>query len=225
MLLFRRRVVILTLFFITIISVYLLLTGENNTSRDLNFTGNKVKISSLPDDVYHSLSLLEQQVTSKYKNNNNSNYFTFDVFKIGTRKIKSGETLILSTYYKKSKKTVQNITSMPESFVGLTPTQLESVSGVWEVKKYIPERGLILYREVNDLAPEDRNKVFIGIKGNKVAIFYGTPESRVLKQKTDINVEDLPQKDKIALKQGITVNSQEELLSILEGLKSINSRD
>ena len=65
----------------------------------------------------------------------------------------------------------------------------------------------------------------LGIKDGRVAIFYGKSGNKHLKQLTDIRVNNLPSQEKETLAEGIVVNSEEELLAILEGLASIDKMD
>ncbi|OCL25181.1 hypothetical protein U472_12485 [Orenia metallireducens] len=67
------------------------------------------------------------------------------------------------------------------------------------------------------------NKVFLGVKDGYVAIYKGDSleAKELLELRKDIPVKKLSEKDKKELLKGIEVASQEELLTVLEGLVSI----
>lgn len=54
----------------------------------------------------------------------------------------------------------------------------------------------------------------------KIAIYTANKEARELEKVTDISVLDLPDNERKILEKGIQVYSQEELLTILEGMRS-----
>ncbi len=181
----------------------------------------KIELSALPEDIYQSLTEMEELAIQKQREVNKNGSFRLDFLHLSADKpISSSTPLILQTYYDGSKKMVQWVTSMPSAFIGLSTEDLTSISKQWEVQQYNPGRALILYRNVGDLAPEDKNTMHLGIKDGKIAIFYGKSGDEFLKQKTDINIGDLPFDERLRLEEGIIVNSQEELLTILEGLNS-----
>lgn len=215
-------------FFITLIAILVMTTiwlfaerqngGNNIEYRYDNLA--RIEISALPKDIYQSLAIMEEQARKKFKGDDSSS-FSLDILSINKKHyITTSTPLILQTYYNRSKKMVQRVTYMPKAFVGLTVDDLKSISQTWEVKDFSPDHSLILYREIDDLSPEDKNTLHLGVKDGKVAIFYGRRGERFLKQKTEINANDLPVQERERLKTGIQVKSQEELLTILEGLKS-----
>ncbi|MBM7623205.1 BofC C-terminal domain-containing protein [Sporohalobacter salinus] len=92
----------------------------------------------------------------------------------------------------------------------------------WKLVKKNKQK-IILERRVDKVCPEHKEGLYLGIKGGIVAIFYGTPDEdkRILKRKTNISIDLLPSREIKKLKEGIIVDSQKELLTILEGLGSI----
>ncbi|ADL12241.1 BofC C-terminal domain-containing protein [Acetohalobium arabaticum] len=92
----------------------------------------------------------------------------------------------------------------------------------WTLAKKGKER-IILKRRVDKVCPEHKEEMYLGIKDGTVAIFYGNPddEQEILKRKTNISVDLLPAEEIESLKEGIIVESQKELLALLEGLSSI----
>lgn len=92
----------------------------------------------------------------------------------------------------------------------------------WSLAKKGKER-IILKRRVDKICPDHKEEMYLGIKEGTVAIFYGTPddEKKILKRKTNISIDLLPAAEVESLKEGIIVESQKELLTLLEGLSSI----
>ncbi|WP_018247768.1 BofC C-terminal domain-containing protein [Orenia marismortui] len=89
------------------------------------------------------------------------------------------------------------------------------------------EMGSIEVETKKDVNQEDKkkeikNKIFLGVKDGYVAVYRGESleENELEEIKKDIAVKNLSDKDKKDLIKGIEVDSQEELLSILEGFRS-----
>ncbi|MFW6006462.1 MAG: BofC C-terminal domain-containing protein [Bacillota bacterium] len=61
---------------------------------------------------------------------------------------------------------------------------------------------------------------YLGVKDGKIAIFKKDDSGEILQEVTSINLNDLPEKEREELKEGIIVSSDEELIKILEGLVS-----
>lgn len=196
-------------------------TNHHNNSLDTP----DIKLSKLPDDIAESLSLLRKRA-AEMKDEIERNYdFSLDIVFLSRDKyINANTPLILQTFYKDKNKLVHNVTGMPDDFIGLSVDELNSVSGDWMVKEYVPDKSLILYRtsvsqgvHANHSNQED---VIIGLKDGKIAIYTANKEGRQLEKVTDISVLDLPDNEREILEKGIQVQSQEELLTILEGMRS-----
>lgn len=196
-------------------------TNHNNNSLYTPDT----KLSKLPDDIAESLLLLRKRAADM-KNEVERNYdFSLDIVFLSRDKyINANTPLILQTYYKNKGELIHNITEMPDDFVGLSVDELSSISGDWMVKGYVPDESLILYRtsilEGVHSNPSNKENIIIGLKDGKIAIYTGNKEVRKLEKVTDISVLDLPDNEREILKKGIQVQSQEELLTILEGMRS-----
>ncbi len=208
------------LIFVIVVAVLAFWYGIN--SRNIKDPENPVlpetKISTLPDDIkgaVESIALRAEKLGTK----NGRGLFNL----LKQDEISKDTPLVLQTYYSKSDQISEYVTSMPASFAGLTIEQLESTLREWNIEEYNPKNTLILRRRKERLSPEDRNNQHIGIKDGRVVIFYGKKDKRnnkVIKQKTSIKVEDLPQSEREKLKDGIDIKSKEELFTILEGLLS-----
>jgi hypothetical protein len=89
----------------------------------------------------------------------------------------------------------------------------------WEVKGNVGGR-ITLYHQVNDLCPTDLAKHWVGEKNGYVAIFYGEPGMREkLFRQTDIAVKHFPLQIKANLTRGIPSESEDHLITIIEGLQ------
>jgi hypothetical protein len=208
----NRNIIIVS--FLIIASVFLWI-GLNDTGieQEKSQYYSKVKLSTLPNNLYQSMIAIEERAQEIKGSFNILNSLV-------NKKIKSTFPLILELQYTDGV-IEKTIIDMPESFVGLTEKQLKSILNKWELKKYSTEDAIVLKRNVSEVSPEGKGFYHIGIKDNKVAIFYGK-QGDLLKQVTDIRVDNLPLDEKTPLQQdGIVVKNKEELLSILEGLRSI----
>lgn len=107
----------------------------------------------------------------------------------------------------------------PDSpMLSLPRTQLLKIYSGWKVKEEVGSR-LLLHRRIEDFCPEDLNKRYVGKQNGYVTIFYGEPgmKEKVFKV-TDISTENLPLQLKAKLEKGIESESEDHLISIIEGL-------
>lgn len=184
-----------------------------------------MNLSILPDEIFQSLELINKRAYDLQKDLSDRQGFSFSYFKLAGEKYISANTpLIVQTYYKKSDSLVQEIITIPANFVGMTISELNNITEQWEIKEYTAGKLMILYRSLDEISPKDKNSIHLGVKEGKVAIFYGERGQRNLKKLTEINVKILSLQEQRNLKDGITIGSSEELLSILDGLiSSINN--
>ncbi len=205
---------------VLIITVFLWVQVNQNPQKKPDYPLTpRIKLSALPDDINNSLETISQRIK---KSNTNNNKFQLNFKNLLHRDITEDTPLVLQTYYEGSQEISEMITEMPPSFVGLNLNQLSQYLDEWSIKKFEQGRALVIYRSKSGLSPEDKEKQYLGIKDGQVAIFYGKKGSGVLKQKTSILVDNLPEKERKSLQEGIEINSREELLTILEGLASLN---
>ncbi len=68
--------------------------------------------------------------------------------------------------------------------------------------------------------PECKRHIFVGLDGEEVAVFYGLPGGAAATERTNADTHGKTTSPQAVsdLKLGIPVNSQEELLQVLEGL-------
>lgn len=103
---------------------------------------------------------------------------------------------------------------------GLDYVQFQARYPRWNIESFRPDK-VVMSLQNDDLCDNHKENMFIGVYNGKVAIFYGSPSGKpVLKEQTKITVDELNAQTLDELKNGITVQSKEELLMILEGLNS-----
>lgn len=217
---FRKIVIVLFLF----ISIFVLWSDRNiDFNREFSSDFHTIKISTMPDNIKESFQLLKNDAKNLKLKIKKERTFINSI-KLSTNEyINYSTPLIIQVFYQKSNELFQEILFMPEEFVGLTLDELTSIIGAWQLKAYHSGQMMVLYKSVNDISPADRNKMYLAIRDKKIAVFYGDVGSNQLKEIIDIDVSDLPEKEKEYLKKGIAVSSKEELLSVLDGLiSSIN---
>ncbi len=99
---------------------------------------------------------------------------------------------------------------------GLDLTRLDELFPGWTVEEFAPGR-LELARVVQGVCPGDHT--FLGLDGDYVAIFKGTPgEQPSLQERTRLHVSVLTPAEVDRLREGVIVSSLEEAWRYIEGL-------
>jgi hypothetical protein len=111
-------------------------------------------------------------------------------------------------------------TKPAENLIGLNINQVQKVYAGWTIEKFdVKEVAMSL--KVDSYCREHANNMFIGIKDDHVAVFYGRPGPKaIVKEVTNITVSHLSSEDVTELKHGMVIQSREELLRTLEGLQA-----
>ncbi|SHI35726.1 BofC C-terminal domain-containing protein [Propionispora hippei] len=111
-------------------------------------------------------------------------------------------------------------TKAPDTVAGFTLAQVQQVYPGWTINKFdTAEVDMTL--KVDSYCREHANNMFLGIKDGHVAVFYGKPGPKaIVKEVTAIPVNRLMEQDLTELRQGLVVNSKEEMLRTIEGLQS-----
>jgi hypothetical protein len=222
----KRQIIVITILILFLLILWNYREQEYNPGQSGDMVTPGVEISTLPDEVYKSIKDIEKKALDLQKDIKQSTGLRVNAISFSTNQyIDQQIPLVLEVYYIGSNRLLQEVTLMPEAFTGLSVNELKNIAGDWEVKNYRPGKALTLYKKIDDLSPEDKEKLHLGIKDGKVAIFYGDPGSGYLKKMTGIIVEELPIEEQKNLEKGITVNSREELYSILDGLISTINQD
>lgn len=134
--------------------------------------------------------------------------------------INSETLLILERYYRENNTLLQNAVKIPDKLVGLSLKELQEISLPWEVKEYNPGELVILYRTFEKIG-----RMHIGERDGRVAVFYGEQGEEDLVEITTIKVNELPVEEQNSVREGLIINSAEELLSVLDGLISSINKD
>ncbi|MDK2856481.1 MAG: hypothetical protein PWQ41_1480 [Bacillota bacterium] len=112
---------------------------------------------------------------------------------------------------------VRSEKELPRSQQGLNLDQLSRLYPAWNVT--VSEGNLRLTTSQPGLCPACKGNLFVGLDGDEVTVFYGTPGGpKELKERTGISAAGLPEEALLDLKAGIPIESQEQLSQVLEGL-------
>lgn len=214
----RRRFLIFFCFFIFAIFFYVgyhdFYTGEGESG--ISGDRTDLKVDNFPDFLEQSLQELEDRATEKKLEERGSGLSFWKRFSGET--IAGSTPLIIRVIYQDS--VLEEVVGIPEAFVGLKVEELASISGKWSVDSYSKGEGLVLKQTLESLPAEYENYQHLGINNGHVAIFYGREGADFLKQETGIDVNDLPSEEEKKLSDGIEVETEEELLTVLESLLS-----
>lgn len=107
--------------------------------------------------------------------------------------------------------------TLPEELVGLTQEQVQKFHPDWEIITFEPKL-LAVRIKFEALDEQCANRKYLGLSDGKVAIFRGMPGRGVVEKITAIRADKLPASEVEALRAGLEVASEGELLEILEGL-------
>ncbi len=107
-----------------------------------------------------------------------------------------------------------------DNLVGLTAAQVQKVYSGWTMDKFDTQE-VVISLKVDSYCREHANNMFIGVKDGYVAVYYGRPGPRaIVREVTQIPVQQLSAEDIEELKRGLIVKSREELLRTLEGMQA-----
>ncbi len=185
-------------FSVTAYSVYVIYTKDNNTKNlTTNISeveNNKVTIEEDVDKVEEINDIKEEEV---YKTNFDTNL----IFKYN----------YVDEDYNKIEKKPINI-----NMAGLTIEELDKIYEDWEIS-YYNEKEICLEKDIKTI---DENKYVVSIDNGYVTVFQNIEGELQTYIKTDRKVEELYENDMLLLTNGIKVNSDSELLKILEDFES-----
>ncbi|NMB24350.1 MAG: hypothetical protein GX986_02345 [Firmicutes bacterium] len=109
--------------------------------------------------------------------------------------------------------------TLPNNLAGRTLDEVRSIHPDWRVIGFAPERLTIRIPETQ-MENLYGHLVFLGISGNKVAIFRGKPGIyQQLVRVTTIPISGLPDFEVTNLERGIPYNGEEELSVLLESFR------
>jgi len=138
----------------------------------------------------------------------------------GKIKISASTDLVQKIIYTKCKDEEIFKTKPPDNLVGLNFNQVNNIYSGWTIEKF-DTKEVEMTLKVDSLCREHANNMFIGIKDGYVAVFYGVPGPKgIVKEVTKIPVSQLMAQDVQELKDGLVVQSKQELVRTLEGMQS-----
>lgn len=101
---------------------------------------------------------------------------------------------------------------------GLSREALAQVYPDWQIVSFGPDR-VELVLEIDGVSPEMAGKYFIGLVGERVAVFYGDPAPNApVKEMTEVTVDELQPADIQRLRAGIPVQDESHIDQVLEGI-------
>ncbi|BBB92857.1 MAG TPA: BofC C-terminal domain-containing protein [Methylomusa anaerophila] len=110
-------------------------------------------------------------------------------------------------------------TKPPDNLIGLNFNQLQKIYSGWNITTF-DTKEVEMSLKVDSLCREHANNMFIGIKDGYVAVYYGVPGPKaIIKEVTKIPVSSLTPQDLGEIRQGLVIQTKEELLRTLEGLQ------
>lgn len=127
--------------------------------------------------------------------------------------------LVLQRYFTYCEHTATEEIKQDSPLLDLPQDELLRLYSDWDVIEQAGGR-MVLSRQVDDLCPTDLAKHWVGEKNGHVAIFYGSPGMREkLYRLTEIPVKHLPLQIQANLGRGIPSESEDHLITIIEGLQ------
>ncbi|HWR45374.1 BofC C-terminal domain-containing protein [Sporomusa sp.] len=138
----------------------------------------------------------------------------------GKIKISANTDVVQKIIYTKCKDEEVFRTKPPDNLVGLNFNQVQKIYTGWSIEKF-DTKEVEMSLKVDSLCREHANNMFLGIKDDHVAVFYGVPGPKaIVKEVTKIPITALMPQDVQELHQGLVVQSKEELLRTLEGMQA-----
>ncbi|MDR3592927.1 MAG: BofC C-terminal domain-containing protein [Negativicutes bacterium] len=111
-------------------------------------------------------------------------------------------------------------TKPAENLIGLNIYQLQKVYNGWTIEQF-DTQTVEMSLKVDSYCREHANNMFIGMKDEFVAVYYGRPGPKaIVKEVTAIPVSRLSGEDAEELRRGLVVKNREDLLRTLEGMQS-----
>ncbi|MCK4261167.1 MAG: BofC C-terminal domain-containing protein [Halanaerobiales bacterium] len=126
--------------------------------------------------------------------------------------------LVLERYYTYCKHTTIEELRPDSPLRALSREELLKLYSGWIIKEDLGSK-IVFFHTITDLCPDDLTKRYVGEKNGFVAIFYGQPgmKEKVYKM-IDIPFSELPLQLQSQLEVGIQSESDDHLISIIEGL-------
>ncbi len=121
-------------------------------------------------------------------------------------------TLIYQYYYTKDHTLKEQQEETPNFLVGLTREQLESIYPNWQLILFSPNK-VILRCKIEKVSDE---VYFLAVYDGYVTLFYENEDMKLeMKEKTEIPISVLPEREQKQLQTGIYVYGEEDLIKLL----------
>lgn len=132
-------------------------------------------------------------------------------------RINESTKLCYLTFFKMCGHEIERKIQAPTSFFGLNIEELmERIEG-WEISE-VKDDNIILIRELETYCPRH---FIIGVLDNNIAIYiYNENGERILKEKTDIDINILTPDDQVFLTNGIVADTEDDMEQKLEGFSN-----
>jgi hypothetical protein len=128
-------------------------------------------------------------------------------------KVSPNAILILKKHYEECNHTIQEYAKIPEEYVNLTKTELESKLEGWSVAEFVTNE-VVLEKAINDVCNEH---YVLRQKDGYIAIYKTNSNNQeILQEETEISTQYLTDTDREMLEEGIRIYGNEELNSALE---------
>lgn len=106
-----------------------------------------------------------------------------------------------------------------QKLIGLSFQQVRSMYPGWTIETF-DTKEVVLTLAVDGYCKQHSEYMFLGIHNEHVAIYAGKPGPQaLLKEATNISLQDLQPQDRVELEKGIVIKDRAELLQTLEGLQ------
>jgi hypothetical protein len=106
-----------------------------------------------------------------------------------------------------------------QKLIGLTMRQVQQIYGGWTIDTF-DTKEIVLTLISDGYCTSHSEHMFLGVHNGHVAVFHGEPGSKaLLKEETNILLQDIQPQDRNDLEKGIEVKDRSELLQALEGLQ------
>jgi hypothetical protein len=132
-------------------------------------------------------------------------------------KINESTKLCYTTFFKMCGHEAERIIQAPGSLYGLSTEDLKERIEGWEINE-VKDDSIILTRQIDSYCPRH---FVIGVLGNNIAIYtYNENGEKVLKEKTDIDINILTPEDQVFLTSGIVADTEDDMEQKLEGFSN-----
>lgn len=125
--------------------------------------------------------------------------------------------LTFKKYYTGCEHTISSSEKIPDRLINLTQEEIIKEYPSWEIQEFTSDE-VIFVKELESFCGE--HYYLIEEEGEVNIYEIDENENKILKERTNILCEYLPETDRISLKNGITIYGKEELNKILEDYES-----